>query len=70
MPLAEIGALLLLLVAVFLFGNLWFHLVEAMLGRIKGLFARRWEPPAWHPLPPEETDRESDPSDTEQERDL
>lgn len=31
MPFGEIGAFLLLLAAVFLFGNLWFHLIEAIL---------------------------------------
>ena len=51
MPFGEIGAVLLVLIAVFAFGNLWFHLVEALLGRIKGLFPRRGDPPAWHPLP-------------------
>lgn len=51
MPLREIGALLLLLAAVFALGNLWFHAVEGVLGRIARLFARRKEPPAWHPLP-------------------
>ena len=30
MPFGEIGAFLLLLAAVFLFGNLWFHLIEAV----------------------------------------
>lgn len=54
MSLGAIGAFLIVLVAVFVFGNLWFHLVECVLGRIKGLFTRRKDPPAWHPLPPEE----------------
>ena len=56
MPLGEIGAFLLVLVAVFVFGNLWFHFVEAILNRIKRLFTRRKEPPAWHTLPPDEED--------------
>lgn len=51
MSLGEIGAFLLLLAAVFLFGNLWFHLIEAILGQIKRLFTRRKKPPAWHTLP-------------------
>ena len=50
------GAFLLVLAVIFLFGNLWFHLVEAVLGWIKGKFARRGEPPAWHVLPPDEGD--------------
>ena len=49
-----LGAFALVLVAVFLFGQLWFRLVEAVLDRIRRLFPRRGEPPAWHPLPPEE----------------
>ena len=60
MPFGEMGALLLLLVAVFVFGNLWFHFVEAILNRIKRLFPRRKEPPAWHTLPPDEEDRKND----------
>ncbi len=35
MAIGEIGAFLLLLVIVFLFGNLWFHFIEAILRRIK-----------------------------------
>ena len=54
MSLGAIGAFLIVLVVVFAFGNLWFHLVEGVLGRIKSLFIRRKDPPAWHPLPPEE----------------
>jgi hypothetical protein len=54
MSLGALGAFALVLVVVFLFGQLWFHLVEAILSRIKRLFSRRRKPPAWHPLPPEE----------------
>ena len=54
MSLGALGAFALFLVAVFLFGLLWFHLVEAVLDRIRRLFSRRKEPPSWHPLPPEE----------------
>lgn len=57
MPLKEIGALLLALVVIWMLGHLWFHLVERLLGRIKGLFSRRSDPPAWHPLPPEQEDK-------------
>lgn len=56
MSLGAIGAFLIVLVVVFAFGNLWFHLVEGVLGRIKSLFTRRKDPPAWHLLPPEEQD--------------
>ena len=54
MHLGELGALAVFLVVVFAFGNLWFHLVEGILGRIRGLLKGRQEPPAWHPLPPEQ----------------
>ena len=54
MPWKEIGALLLALVVIFVFGNLWFHLVESILHRLKKIFTRHREPPAWHTLPPEE----------------
>ena len=56
MPLGEIGAFLLVLVAVFIFGNLWFHLIEAILNRIKKRLTRRKQPPAGHTLPPDEED--------------
>ena len=56
MPFGEIGTFLLFLAAVLIFGNLWFHLIEAILGQIKELFTRRKEPPAWHTLPQDEED--------------
>ena len=59
MPLGEIGAFLLVLVAALIFGNLWFQFVETILSRIKKLFTRRKEPPAWHTLPPDEEDRKN-----------
>lgn len=51
MPLAEIGTGLLILIGIVIFGNLWFHFVDSMLERIKGVFFRRKDPPAWHPFP-------------------
>ena len=56
MPLKEIGAIVLVLLVIVIVGNLWFHFVEGVLERIKGLFRGRREPPAWHPLPPEQED--------------
>ena len=56
MPFGEIGAFLLFLAAVLIFGNLWFHLIEAILGQIKKIVTRRKEPPAWHTLPQDEED--------------
>ena len=55
----EIGIIFLLLLGVVIFGNLWFHFVESVLGKIKSLFLRRQKPPAWHP-PPEDTDHPND----------
>lgn len=54
MPFGEIGAFLLLLAAVFLLGNIWFHLAEALLDRIKKIFTHGRKPPAWHTLPSDE----------------
>ncbi len=38
MPLGEMGAFLLFLAVIFVFGNLWFHFVETILRWIKKLF--------------------------------
>lgn len=46
-----VGAFLLVLIVVFVIGNLWFHFVESLLERIKHLLTSRRDPPAWHPLP-------------------
>lgn len=54
MPFGEISAFLLLLVIIFVFGNLWFHFIETMLERLKKQFSHHKEPPAWHPLPQDE----------------
>lgn len=59
MSLGSMGAFLLVLVVVFIVGNVWFHLVESLLDQIKSLFTRHRKPPAWHPLPPEPEDRDS-----------
>ena len=54
MALKEIGAILLFLLAIVIFGNLWFNFVESILAKIKKVFSRRQEPPAWHTLPSDE----------------
>ena len=59
MPWGEIGAFLLLLVVVFIFCNLWFHLIEEILGWIKKRLTRRKTPPAWHALPSDEEDEKN-----------
>lgn len=53
MPWGQIGAVLLVLVVVFVVGHLWFHIVEGVLGGLKRLFCRKKEPPTWHTLPPD-----------------
>ena len=58
MTLGELGAILLVLTVVVLLGNLWFHLVEGLLDRVKRLFTRHREPPARQPLEPEQKDDE------------
>ena len=51
--LGQIGAFLLVLVAVFLAGRLWFALVETVKDAVMRRFFPGKERP-WHPLPPEE----------------
>ena len=59
MTLGEIGAFLLVLVIVFVLGQIWFHLVESVLERIRRRFFRSKEPPVWHPLS-EDNDEKKD----------
>lgn len=44
----EIGMWLLILTVIFVFGQVWFHLVEGLLSKIKSLLSRSKEPPVWH----------------------
>ena len=55
----ELGAFLLFLVAMFIFGDLWFRSIEAILRRIKKVFTRHKKPPAWHPPPPDKENRKN-----------
>ena len=50
MTLGEIGAFLLVLVIVFVLGQVWFHLVESVLEGVRRRFFRSKEPPAWHQI--------------------
>ena len=59
MTLGEIGAVSIYLLAIFIFGLIWFHVTESLLDKIKGLFSRRKEKPAWHTLPEEKDGKES-----------
>ncbi len=60
MPFGEIGAILLFLLVVFIFGNLWFHFMETIFRWLKKLLTRRQKPPAWHTLPTDEEERKKD----------
>ena len=44
----EIGVWILVLVAIFIFGQVWFHLVEGILAKIQSLLNRHKQPPVWH----------------------
>ena len=56
MLLREVVTILLVLIAVLIFGNLWFHLVESLVRCIRWIFRNRRDPPAWHPFQPEQDD--------------
>ncbi|MBS5334376.1 MAG: hypothetical protein UC708_08375 [Anaerovoracaceae bacterium] len=51
MSIGATGAFLLFLVIVFIFGDLWFHLIEGILQKIKRIFTHHKESAAWHPFP-------------------
>lgn len=57
MPIGEIGAFLLVLVIVFICGELWLRFIEALLQQTKKLFTRHQKSSAWHPLPPDKEDQ-------------
>ena len=44
----EIGMWGLVLTVIFIFGQVWFHLMEGVLSRIKSLLNRNKEQPVWH----------------------
>ncbi|RZS94120.1 hypothetical protein [Cuneatibacter caecimuris] len=50
----QIGAVLAVLVIVFVAGNLWFHFVEAIFCQLKKWCFKNKKPTAWHTLPPEQ----------------
>lgn len=51
MPWGQIGAVLAVLVIVFVAGNLWFHFVEALLSQLKKWLLKNKKQTAWHTLP-------------------
>lgn len=44
----EIGMWCLALTVLFIFGRVWFHLVERFLDGIKSLLSRHKKPSVWH----------------------
>lgn len=56
MPWGEIGAVLAVLVVIWIIGKIWFSIVEGALGGIRHLLFCKRQPPAWHPLPKEKVD--------------
>ena len=53
MSLGATGAVLAVLVVVFLAGHTWYAIVEGVLGGLRRLLGKR-ETGAWHPLPVEQ----------------
>lgn len=53
MLLSTIGSCLLVLIVIFILGNLWFHVVESLLERVRHLLWGQRETKPWHPLPPD-----------------
>lgn len=58
MPWGEIGVVLVVLVVLFIVGEIWFHFVEGVQSGIKRLWGKK-EPTAWHMLPPEQEREET-----------
>lgn len=44
----EIGMWVLVLTVIFIFGQVWFHLVEGLLTKVKSLLNRNKKPTGWH----------------------
>ena len=59
MSLGAVGAMLAVLVVVFIVGQVWFHVVEGVLGGLKRLFGKE-KPATWHTLPPEQEKEDKD----------
>lgn len=55
----EIGSIILLLCVIFVVGQLWFHFVEGILAKAKGLLPQKEIP--WHPLETDEGGESSKP---------
>lgn len=53
----ETGMWVLVLTVIFIFGQVWFHLVEGLLSKIKSLLGRNKKAPNWHTF--DKTDEEN-----------
>lgn len=60
MFLKELGSILIFLLVLVIFGNIWFHFIESILAFIKRIFCRHKEPPVWHVLPEEDKQQNHD----------
>ena len=58
MPWGKIGAVFVVLLVVFLFGRLWFALIEGILGRLRKIFSCCRKQETWHTLSEEESKTE------------
>lgn len=59
MSLGAIGAVLAVLVIIFIIGRAWYAIVEGVLSGLKRLFGKRGTGP-WHTLPAEPETKEND----------
>lgn len=61
-----LGAFVLVLIVVFVIGNLWFHLVEFLLKGIRRILLGGRDPQVWHPLPSDSEQQEGEAHDTKE----
>lgn len=59
MSLTQIGAILLVLTVLVVFGNIWFNIVEVVLNKFKSLFVSNNNAQTWHEFP-ENTEKRKD----------
>ena len=64
----ETGMWLLFLIVMFIFGRMWFHLVEGVLARIKSLLDRHRDPPVWHTFEEDDSEQGETHGELKQER--
>lgn len=57
MTFEKIGAVLLFMVILFIFGNIWFNIVESILNKIKRMFIKNEKTINWHNFPDDEKNK-------------